>query len=96
MPVAEKLVALTKRAEGEDSASTAAELSNLANVYDNLGQFDKVEPLRKEALAIRRKILGPEHPDTAESLYSDFGHLTRHMYRRWSSLSFLFYMTFIV
>jgi CHAT domain-containing protein/Tfp pilus assembly protein PilF len=69
IPVAEKLVALTKRAEGEDSASTAAELSNLANAYDNLGQFDKVEPLLKEALAIYQKILGPEHPDTAMSLY---------------------------
>jgi len=69
IPVAEKLVALTKRAEGEDSASTAAELSNLAEAYDNLGQFDKVEPLLKEALAISRKILGPEHPDTAHSLY---------------------------
>jgi lipopolysaccharide biosynthesis regulator YciM len=32
------------------------------------GDYTKAEPLFKEALQIRQKVLGPEHPDTAQSL----------------------------
>jgi tetratricopeptide (TPR) repeat protein len=37
-------------------------------LYDNQGQYAKVEPLYQRALAIREKALGPEHPDVATSL----------------------------
>ena len=33
-----------------------------------MGDYAKAEPLFKEALQIRQKVLGPEHPDTAQSL----------------------------
>ena len=33
-----------------------------------MGEYAKAEPLYQEALRIRQKVLGPEHPDTATSL----------------------------
>jgi tetratricopeptide (TPR) repeat protein len=33
-----------------------------------MGDYSKAEPLLREALEVRRKVLGPEHPDTAQSL----------------------------
>jgi tetratricopeptide (TPR) repeat protein len=33
-----------------------------------MGDYAKAEPLGQEALRIRQKVLGPEHPDTALSL----------------------------
>ena len=33
-----------------------------------MGDYAKAEPLYKEALEIRQKVLGREHPDTATSL----------------------------
>ena len=33
-----------------------------------MGEYAKAEPLFQEALQIRQKVLGPEHPDTAQSL----------------------------
>ena len=33
-----------------------------------MGEYAKAEPLFQEALRIRQKVLGPEHPDTATSL----------------------------
>ena len=32
------------------------------------GKYDEAEPLHKESLAIRKKALGEEHPDVAQSL----------------------------
>jgi tetratricopeptide (TPR) repeat protein len=33
-----------------------------------MGEYAKAEPLYREALEIRQKVFGREHPDTAESL----------------------------
>ena len=33
-----------------------------------MGAYDQALPLYQRALAIRKKSLGPEHPDTANSL----------------------------
>jgi hypothetical protein len=33
-----------------------------------MGEYPKAEPLDQQALRIRQKVLGPEHPDTATSL----------------------------
>ena len=32
------------------------------------GKYDEVEPLYERSQAIREKVLGPEHPDVAQSL----------------------------
>jgi tetratricopeptide (TPR) repeat protein len=32
-----------------------------------MGQFERVEPLYQKSLAIKEKLLGEEHPDTATS-----------------------------
>jgi CHAT domain-containing protein len=43
-----------------------------------MGAYAKAEPLYQQALEIRQKTLGPEHPDTANSL-SNLGGLYREM-----------------
>ncbi len=43
-------------------------LNNLALLYDHQGHYEQSEPLHLRALKIREQALGPEHPDTAESL----------------------------
>ena len=48
-----------------------------------MGEYAKAEPLHKEALRVWRKILGPEHRDTANSLnnlgelYGDMGEYAK-------------------
>ena len=48
-----------------------------------MGEYAKAEPLYQEALRIRQKVLGPEHPDTATSLnnlavlYQDMGEYAK-------------------
>jgi tetratricopeptide (TPR) repeat protein len=48
-----------------------------------MGEYAKAEPLYQQALRIRQKVLGPEHPDTAGSLnnlallYKDMGEYTK-------------------
>jgi hypothetical protein len=37
-------------------------------LYDAMGNYTAAEPLYKEALAIRKKVLGENHPDYASSL----------------------------
>lgn len=43
-------------------------MSTIGLVYVKLGLLGKAEPLIREALAVREKTLGPDHPDTAKSL----------------------------
>jgi len=40
----------------------------LANVYESIGLYDAAMPLLESALAIRRRVLGDEHPDTLATL----------------------------
>ena len=37
-------------------------------MYEKQGRYAEAEPPCKRALAIREKTLGPDHPDTAQSL----------------------------
>jgi tetratricopeptide (TPR) repeat protein len=47
----------------------ASSLLNDAAVYlDDHAQYTQAEPLLERALAIREEVLGPKHPDTAQSL----------------------------
>ena len=43
-------------------------LNNLGQVEKVEGHFAEAEPLIKRSLAIREKVLGPDHPDVARSL----------------------------
>jgi hypothetical protein len=49
-------------------------LSNLARLFRDQNDLSAARPLLEAALAIRGKVLGPEHPDTATSL-SNLAHL---------------------
>ena len=39
----------------------------MGDVYDNLGLYSKAAPLEREAVEIRKRVLGPDHPDTLKS-----------------------------
>ena len=43
-------------------------LNNLASLYQAESRYGEAEPLLKDALLERRKVLGPRHPDTLQSL----------------------------
>src|SRR5262245_49314352 len=53
---------------GADVPRLAKNLYRLASLYLDLGRYPDAERLSARALAIREKILGPEHPDVAQSL----------------------------
>ena len=46
----------------------ARSLNNLAVLYDSQGRYEQAEPLYIQALELRKRILGENHPDTASSL----------------------------
>ena len=46
----------------------ATSLNNLAGLYHAQGKYAAAEPLYNRSLAIREKVLGPQHPDVATSL----------------------------
>ena len=58
-------------------------LNNLANLYKDMGQYAKAEPLYQRSLKIRESKLGPDHPDVATSLnnlaalYADMGQYAK-------------------
>jgi tetratricopeptide (TPR) repeat protein len=43
-------------------------LNNLAGLLEKKGDYGGAKPLYRRALAIREKVLGAQHPDTATSL----------------------------
>jgi len=47
---------------------TAASLTNFARLLHAQGDLAAARPLSEDALAIREKVLGPEHPHTGLSL----------------------------
>jgi len=64
MQFQEKVLAWTEQQLGPDQASTATSLNNLAALYRNQGASAKAEPLYIRALAIFKKTLGSNHPNT--------------------------------
>ena len=53
----------------KDEPAVDAELrSTLGEVYEDLGEYEKAEAMQREALAMRKKLLGNEHPAVATSL----------------------------
>jgi serine/threonine protein kinase len=51
----------------KDPELKAQMLHVMGTVYQGLGLFSRAEPLLKQAVEIRRSVLGPEHPDTLAS-----------------------------
>ena len=45
-------------------------LHNLAELYRRQGKYEQAEELYQRALAIREKVLGSDHPDTATTLHN--------------------------
>ncbi|MEG3440445.1 tetratricopeptide repeat protein, partial [Pannus brasiliensis CCIBt3594] len=43
-------------------------LNNLAYLYRETGRYGEAEPLYRQALEMRKRLLGEEHPDVATSL----------------------------
>ena len=43
-------------------------MNNLAELYRKQGKYEAAEPLYVDALAMRKKLLGEEHPDVAQSM----------------------------
>jgi len=52
------------------TASAIYLLSSLAGSLQQQGRFAEAEQLERENYEIRRRVLGPEHPDTAISKYN--------------------------
>ncbi len=63
---------------GPDDRDTAVSLSNLAWLYEQLGERDEVIPLRKQALAVLDKAVGHDHPYTVAELLN-----LSSLYHRW-------------
>jgi tetratricopeptide (TPR) repeat protein len=59
-----------EREMGARPEAQAALEETLGRVYRKLGVHDRAEPLLRSSLALRRKTLGPRHPDVAVSLTS--------------------------
>ena len=57
-----KMCELQQRHLGLEHLAVAGSLNNLALLYHNQGQYAQAEPLYKQALAIRERATGPEHP----------------------------------
>src|SRR5262245_51096918 len=61
--VGERVLRITEQAQGPNSPATATVLNNLAIVYDSQGRDEEALAAYGRALAIKEKVLGPEHPD---------------------------------
>jgi tetratricopeptide (TPR) repeat protein len=69
IPLAPHLRAVAAVADANGIVDAIARLLNqLALLYDSQGRYTQAKPLYERALAIREKILGPDHPDVAEGL----------------------------
>jgi len=61
-----KAIALQKKSGLE--ADLSYSLHNLAYLYNSQGRYSEAEPLYLQALELRKRLLGDEHPDVATSL----------------------------
>ncbi len=57
------------------NADMATVLHNLADIHSMQGQNAEARPLYEEAIALRKEVLGPQHPNVAESLNNYGGAL---------------------
>jgi CHAT domain-containing protein/Tfp pilus assembly protein PilF len=79
-PLYQQALALAEKLLGPEHPDVAKTLNNLGSVYSNYYKlalaeeqslyYDKAETLYQRALVINEKVLGPEHPEFANSLYT--------------------------
>jgi eukaryotic-like serine/threonine-protein kinase len=53
----------------KDAAIQAEMMHVMGGVYDNLGLYPQAQSLYTEAINIRKRVLGPENPDTLRSMH---------------------------
>ncbi|KAI4599650.1 hypothetical protein KJ359_001747 [Pestalotiopsis sp. 9143b] len=66
MPHAE--VALVGHQQCQDKEAEANLLSVVADSHNELGKYTEAEEMHREALELRKSVLGPEHPSTLDSM----------------------------
>jgi tetratricopeptide (TPR) repeat protein len=68
--LAQRSVAMIEEVTGgtEMEVLQVQSLGMLAEIYRMQGRYAEAEPLYQQALAIKKKVLGPEHPDMAMTL----------------------------
>jgi tetratricopeptide (TPR) repeat protein/CHAT domain-containing protein len=77
----ERLVVWAETNLGADHPETAAGLYVLGDIYTDLNDYTRAEPLLKRALKIREKTYGQDHSLTAQSLY-DLARMYTHQQER--------------
>ena len=65
----EEAVRVARAADAGD-AELAMALSALASALSDARQYDRAEPLFRETLALRQRVLGDDHPDVAWTRYN--------------------------
>ena len=68
MPLLSRALAIHEKTLGLDHPDIAFTLSELAQAYSRMAQYDKALPLQLRAMAVNEKNLGLGHPDTVISL----------------------------
>ena len=66
----EALLAVQENMPGIDGLILAGTMSLLGILCHNMADYSHMRLLHERALAIREKVLGPTHPDTAKSLHN--------------------------
>src|SRR6266851_2792298 len=66
-----------KTGMAKDPDAQAGMMQVMGEVYLNLGLFSRAKDLEQQSLEIRRRVLGPEHPDTLNSM-SDLADALNH------------------
>ena len=64
----EEINEYNRKVLGERNYETIRSLKNLAQVYRDLREYDKAEPLFKKSFRLSRELLGENHPNTLDTL----------------------------
>lgn len=75
-----QIVSAEEKILGDDSRVYAGDVSLLGQMYEGMDQYEKSEPLLRQAVEIRKRALGEQHPIYAQSL-NDLGLLYQTMGR---------------
>ncbi len=70
LPYYEEAVRMWSDRRGPDNLFTVSALSNLALVQERTGDLERAEVGLRRALEVRRRWLGDQHPDVANSLFN--------------------------